>query len=183
MSIDENEFPNLRIICNEVFGEECFVAVLTILCNPKGRSQDKYFATNHEYAVGYSKRPLPKGFFAIEKDEEQIDAEYREEDKDGKYRLLELRNTHREFGRYNRKNLFYPFFAADDGQVFLEAGEGRHEVLPIWNDGFEGCWTWDRSKSKKDLALLVARKVAGRWKIYRKNYANGADRHAQDYSY
>ena len=176
MSIDENEFPNLRMICNEVFGEECFVAALTILCNPKGRSQDKYFATNHEYAVGYSKRPLPKGFFAIGKDEDQIDAEYREEDGNGKYRLLELRNTHREFDRYNRKNLFYPFFATDDGQVFLDAGKGRHQVLPIWNDGFEGCWTWDRSKSKKDLALLVARKVSGRWKIYRKNYASGADR-------
>ncbi len=164
------------MICNEVFGEECFVAVLTILCNPKGRSQDKYFATNHEYAVGYSKKPLPKGFFAIGKDEDQIDAEYREEDGNGKYRLLELRNTHREFGRHNRKNLFYPFFVTDDGRVFLDADKGRHQVLPIWNDGFEGCWTWDRSKSKKDLALLVARKVSDRWKIYRKNYATGADR-------
>ncbi|MDE2704021.1 MAG: site-specific DNA-methyltransferase, partial [Gemmatimonadota bacterium] len=39
VSIDEKELSNLRIICNEIFGEECFVAVLTILCNPKGRSQ------------------------------------------------------------------------------------------------------------------------------------------------
>ena len=176
VSIDEKELPNLRIVCNEIFGEECFVAVLTILCNPKGRSQDKYFATNHEYVLGYSKRPLPKGFFAIVKEEEQVEAEYREEDEYGKYRLLELRNTHREFGRHNRKNLFYPFFVTDNGQVFLEEGEGRHEVLPIWNDGFQGCWTWDRLKSEEDLALLVGRKIAGRWKVYRKSYANGADR-------
>ncbi len=176
LSIDENEFPNLQQICNEIFGEECFVAALTILCNPKGRSQDKYFATNHEYVVCYSKRPLPNGFFSVEKDSAQLNAEYPYEDSDGKYRLLELRNTHREFGRLNRKNLFYPLYARKDGHVFLEDGEDRMEVLPIWGDGFEGCWTWDQAKSGRDLVSLVAREVGGRWKIYRKNYANGAVR-------
>ena len=176
VSIDENEFPNLQQICNEIFGEECFVAALTILCNPKGRSQDKYFATNHEFVVCYSKRPLPKGFFTVAKDVNQINAEYREEDSDGRYRLLELRNTHREFGRFNRRNLFYPFYAGNDGQVSLEDGEDCIEVLPIWEDGFEGCWTWDRAKSRENLASLISREVGGRWKIYRKNYANGAVR-------
>ena len=176
MSIDENELPNLQQICNEIFGEECFVAALTILCNPKGRSQDKYFATNHEYVVCYSKKPLPKGFFSVAKDATQVNAEYLEEDSEGKYRLLELRNTHREFGKHNRKNLFYPFYVRNDAHVFLEDAEDRAEVLPIWDDGFEGCWTWDRAKSGKDVAFLIARKVGGRWKIYRKNYANQASR-------
>jgi len=40
VSVDERELTNLRALCNEVFGEECFVAVITLLCNPKGRSQD-----------------------------------------------------------------------------------------------------------------------------------------------
>lgn len=35
ISIDERELPNLRAVCNEIFGEECFVAVITLLCNPK----------------------------------------------------------------------------------------------------------------------------------------------------
>ena len=176
ISIDENEFPNLQQMCNEIFGEENFVATLTVLCNPKGRSQDKYFATNHEYVVCYSKQPLPKGSFSIAKDMAQISSEYPEEDSLGRYRLLELRNTHREFGKFNRRNLFYPLYAVNDGKVFLENGEDRIEVLPIWDDGFEGCWTWDRRKSEKDRHLLVAREVNGRQKIYRKNYANGADR-------
>lgn len=176
ISIDEKEIQNLRFICSEVFGEECFVAAITVLCNPKGRSQDKYFATNHEYVVVYSKSPLPKGYFAIAKDEDQIEAEYTEEDDGGKYRLLELRNTHREFGKHNRKNLFYPFFANDDGEVFLKNEEGLHKILPVWDDGFDGCWTWDRDKAEKDGDLLVAQKINDRWKIYRKSYASGADR-------
>jgi adenine-specific DNA-methyltransferase len=175
-SIDERELQNLRYVCDSVFGEECFVATLTLLCNPKGRSQDKYFATNHEYIVVYSKSPLPKGYFAISKDDDQIEAEYPEEDDGGKFRLLELRNTHREFGKHNRKNLYYPFFVDDEGEVFLDDDEGRHKVLPNWDDGFEGCWTWERPKSERDIDLLVGKLVNGRWKVYRKGYASGADR-------
>ena len=74
ISVDEKEIQNLRAICNDVFGEECFAAAITVLCNPKGRSQDKYFATNHEYLLVYSKTVLPKGYFAIAKDEDQIGA-------------------------------------------------------------------------------------------------------------
>ena len=176
ISIDEKELQNLRSICNDIFGEECFVAVLTVLCNPKGRSQDKYFATNHEYVVVYSKNPLPKGFFAIAKEDDQIEAEYTEEDDGGKYRLLELRNTHREFGRHNRRNLYYPIFVNAEGDVSLEAEDGCDQILPIWEDGFEGCWTWERPRAERDIALLTTQQVKGRWKIYRKSYASGADR-------
>lgn len=175
-SIDERELQNLRYVCDSVFGEECFVSTLTLLCNPKGRSQDKYFATNHEYVVIYSRSPLPKGYFAISKDEDQIEAEYPEEDDGGKYRLLELRNTHREFGKHNRRNLYYPLFVDEDGEVSIDESDGLHKVLPNWDDGFEGCWTWERPKAERDIELLVGRFVSGRWKVYRKSYASGADR-------
>lgn len=176
VSIDDNEVAQLRLLMDEVFGEDCFVALITLLCNPKGRSQDKYFATNHEYILVYSKTPLPKGAFAIAKEEEQIEAEYPEEDDGGKYRLLELRNTHREFGKQNRRNLFYPLYANSEGEVFIDGDDTLRKVLPVWDDGFEGCWTWERAKAEKDIELLVAREISGRWKIYRKSYANGADR-------
>ena len=176
VSIDDNEVHNLRMVMNEIFGEENFVTCITNLCNPKGRSQDKYFATNHDYIFAYSKNILPKGAFAIVKEEDQIEAEYPEEDDGGKYRLLELRNTHREFGKHNRKNLFYPFYVNLEEEVSLESEHGSKKVLPLWDDDFEGCWTWEKKKAKKDLPLLVAQKVRGRWKIYRKSYASGADR-------
>lgn len=176
ISIDDHEIHNLRLLMNEVFGEENFVANITVLCNPKGRSQDKHFATNHEYVLVYSKRPLPKGFFSIAKDEEQIDAEYTEEDDRGKFRLLELRNTHREFGKHNRKNLYYPLYANDEGEVFLNESEGPHKILPDWDDGYKGCWTWDKEKAKRDLDFLAAQKINGRWKVYRKSYSDGADK-------
>ncbi|MHB8089469.1 MAG: site-specific DNA-methyltransferase [Anaerolineaceae bacterium] len=177
ISIDDNEITNLKTLCNEVFGEECFVAQFTLLCNPKGRAQDKHFASNHEYILVYSKTLLPKGAFSIEKEAEQLQQEYTEEDDDGKFRTLELRNTHREFGKFNRKNLFYPFYVnTEDLTVSLDKDESLEKVLPIWDDGFEGCWTWGEPKAREDIAFLTARKVGEKWKIYVKDYANGSTR-------
>ncbi|MCQ5366169.1 site-specific DNA-methyltransferase [Anoxybacillus salavatliensis] len=177
ISIDDNEMANLKKICDEIFGEDNFIAQITVLCNPKGRSQDKYFATNHEYLLVYSKTILDKGYFSIEKSEEQIMKEYPLEDQKGKYRLIELRNTHREFGKHNRKNLFYPFYVNPlTKELSLEYKEGYSvTVEPIWDDGYEGCWTWDKLKALKEINLLVAKASSkGNWKIYRKNYAEGS---------
>ncbi|MBM3934164.1 MAG: site-specific DNA-methyltransferase [SAR202 cluster bacterium] len=177
ISIDEKELSNLKSIMNEIFGEESFVTVITLLCNPKGRSQDKYFATNHEYVAVYSKAPMPKGSFSLAKDEDQISQEYTEEDDLGKFRLLELRNTHREFGKHNRKNLYYPLYVnTENGEVSIEAEEGYLKIFPIWDDGFEGCWGWERPRASRDVAYLTARNVKDRWKIYRKSYAMGAEK-------
>ncbi|WP_136161889.1 site-specific DNA-methyltransferase [Sphingomonas flavalba] len=174
-SIDENEISNLRKVFDEVFGEDNLLFQITLLCNPKGRSQDKYVANCHEYLVGYSKQNLPKGSVNVPKDDEEIAANYKLKDKRGRYRELELRNTHREFGKHNRKNLYYPFYVSSTGQVSLDAQPGFHPVFPDWDDGFEGCWTWGTGKARSQLDEVVAREVKGSWKIFRKNYAEGED--------
>lgn len=177
ISIDDNEVHNLRKICDEIFGEDNFISLFTLLCNPKGRAQDKYFATNHEYVFAYSKSALPKGSFNILKDSEQIAEEYKEADLGGTFRTLELRNTHREFGRHNRPNLYYPFYVnANTEEIYLEPVENTIEVLPIWDDGFEGCWTWGKSKACDELDLLTPKKIGLKWKIYVKDYANNASK-------
>ncbi len=174
-SLDDNEIANYRKMGDEVFGEQHFLFQITMLCNPKGRAMDKYVANCHEYLIAYSKAELPKGALNIPKTEQEVTENYRLRDARGLYRELELRNTHREFGKHNRANLWYPFFVAKDGKVFLEADVNRAEVYPLWDDGFEGCWTWGKDKASKQLSEIVARQQKGEWKIYRKNYAFGED--------
>ena len=177
VSIDDNEVTHLRKVMDEVFGGECQLGCITLLCNPKGRSQDKYFATNHEYILAYSRSVLPKGALSVEKHAQQIESDYPEIDENGaKFRYLELRNTHREFGKHNRKNLYYPFFVDANGNLSLQYSNSTHEVLPDWDDGFQGCWTWDKKKSSGEIELLAARKIKDKWKIYRKSYAEGSER-------
>ena len=172
ISIDDNEQANLKLLCDDVFGEQNLVAQITTLCNPKGRSQDMYIANCHEYLLAYSRKVLTKGAMSIDKTGSQILADYPLEDVQGLYRELELRNTHREFGKHNRPNMFYPFYVNDSGDVSLEqSDEYSTEVLPMWEDGFEGCWTWDKKKAAKELDLLVAHKSDEKWTMYRKSYA------------
>ena len=175
LSIDENEISNLRTLCDEIFGEENLIFQITLLCNPKGRSQDKYIANCHEYIVGYSKQVLDKGVINVPKPDAEIEKNYKLSDDRGKYRELELRNTHREFGKHNRRNLFYPFYVNCNGEILTEERDEFISVYPIWEDGFEGCWTWGQEKSQNQLDELVAKEVKGNWKIYRKNYAENDD--------
>lgn len=174
-SIDENEVVNIRKIFEEIFGESNMLFQITLLCNPKGRSQDKFIANCHEYLVGFSKEQLNKGEMNIPKESEEISKHYKLSDKRGKYRVLELRNTHREFGRHNRRNLYYPFFVNTTGEVSLDEMSDSEVIFPDWDDGFEGCWTWSAEKSRQQIEEIVAVRSKGRWKIFRKNYAENND--------
>ena len=172
ISIDENEIINLRKICDEIFGQDRFIAQITLLCNPKGRSQDKYVATCHEYVLIYSKSVLSNGSVSIPKTLDDVKSDYPLIDKDNQpYRELELRNTHRDFGKFNRPKLWYPIYVMPDGKVSLEKKPDSVEVYPTWDDGFEGCWTWGKEKAIKEINLLVGKKVLGKMKVYRKSYA------------
>jgi adenine-specific DNA-methyltransferase len=172
ISIDDNEVENLKKICGEVFGHQNFIAQISSLNNPKGRSQDKYVATCHEYLLIFSKTQLIKGAVSIPKTAEEIKKDYPLRDKNGLYyRELELRNTHRDFGKFNRPKLYYPIYVSDDGHVSLAYTNDYHEVLPNWDDGFEGCWTWGKEKAKNEIEKLVGKYVLGQWKIYRMAYA------------
>lgn len=171
ISIDENEITNLRKICDEIFGPGQFIAQITLLCNPKGRSQDKYIANCHEYILIYSKNTLPSGSVSIPKTLDDISSDYTLSDEKGPYRELELRNTHRDFGKFNRRNLWYPFYVDSNGKVSITYVKDAKEVYPVWDDGFEGCWTWGVEKAGAEIELLTSKKVNGKTKIYRKAYA------------
>lgn len=173
ISIDDNEISNLRAICDEIFQSSRFVAQITVLCNPKGRSQDKYFATNHEYILVYSKKVLPPGSFLVDKSDEKIAKDYKLTDEKGLYRTHNLRNTHREFHRQNRPNLWYPFYINEtDCTVSLEPDKDHTiEVYPLWPDGLEGCWTWGKDKAANEIDYLCAEMSNNRWTVCRKDYA------------
>ena len=172
ISIDDNEVANLQLLCNNIFGKECFAGKVTILCNPKGRSQDKYLASCHEYLLIYTKKILDKGQLNVFKSSSDIEKDYPLADEYGAYRELELRNTHRDFGKFNRPNLYYPFYVDEGGRVSLEESNSSVKIFPNWEDGFEGCWTWNKEKANRQISHLVAKKVGNAWKIYRKGYAS-----------
>ena len=107
ISIDDNEMYHLRMMMDEIFGEENFVACVANVNNPKGRSDDKFVATAHEYVLIYKKGIT---IFNGWKPEENVLRRYNKVDKDGKlYREIDLRKTGDGDRKEDRPNLFYYF--------------------------------------------------------------------------
>lgn len=55
ISIDDIEVNNICKLCDELFGAENRIGLITVVSNLKGRSDDKYYATAHNYLLVYQK--------------------------------------------------------------------------------------------------------------------------------
>lgn len=55
VSIDDGEIRNMRMLCDEVFGESNFVSTIVWQKIHSIKNDAKYFSDNHEYAVVYAK--------------------------------------------------------------------------------------------------------------------------------
>ncbi len=53
ISIDDNQLASLKIICDEIFGEDNFLGIF--ITKQAQRSNSKHINITHEYIVGYSK--------------------------------------------------------------------------------------------------------------------------------
>ena len=172
VSIDDHEVHNLRMVTNEVFGEENFVAVIVAQTNPRGRTLDRFLAKTHEYILVFARDITQQAIVQVPKGERAL-AEYDQKDSKGQYRELELRNRNPVFNRKNRPNMFYPFYAdpKTSNVSLTQEAPFTVEILPLNSKGEEGCWTWHPPTAQKNIDMLVARKVnTGAWRVFRKDY-------------
>ena len=81
ISIDDNEVSNLRKLCDEVFGEDNFVATIVWQKIHSIKNDSRYFSENHEYAVVYSRKKEEFVLGTLPRTEE-MDARYKNIDND-----------------------------------------------------------------------------------------------------
>ena len=175
ISIDDGEADNLRKLCDEIFGASNFVADLCVVNNLKGRNDKKYIARANERMMmyvksqDYSEHGLDLGADVLK--------DYKESDKDGRYRLLELRKRGGPDTRKDRPNMYYPFFVnPTTGEVSLEQSDYYScEALPIKSNGVDGRWRWGKDTASKNISYLCGRKVGNKYNIYEKDYLEGSD--------
>lgn len=174
ISIDDNEVENLRKICDEVFGESNKIAQLVIENNPRGRQSDAFFATSHEYLLCYAGNIDSATINGMSLSEKQK-AEYKYEDKIGRYRLLGLRQRGVASLREDRPEMFFPIWVnPEDSSISLTYVEDWEEVIPKKSDGREGRWMWGKQKCINESNRLVAKLVSTRreFDIFVKDYLN-----------
>lgn len=171
ISIDANEKFNLKLMCDEIFGGNMFIADIAVINNFKGRSDDKYIATAHESMLIYQKGEFISNGVAIP---EEYETEYKLQDENGKYRLQGLRKRGSGARREDRPNMFYPFYYDERmKKIYLEPMTNNCiEILPHLSDGSEGRWRWGKETSLQRVEELVVQKVKGRneWDVFQKDY-------------
>jgi len=179
VSIDDNEVQNLRMIMDEVFGEENFFCQIIVRSNSRGQTY-KQIAKTHEYLLAYTRNPDTE-LFELEKEGDRQDLDLT--DNLGPFNLRELRNRNPKFGRHNRPNLFYPFYVNEtkegaDGfyPISLKRGNGfEKKIEPFDSQGRESCWRWGQTLSQANINintmesnLVAKRKNDGSFSIYEK---------------
>ncbi len=175
ISIDNHEFDNLKKICDEIFGEENFISCIANVNNPKGRSDDKYIATSHEYLLVYKKLEVE---FAGWVPGVKVTKRYNKNGENGKpYREIDLRKTGDNDRKEDRPNLFYYFLYNEKTNDFYPTKEeelpnGYIQIFPQKENGELGNWRWEMKTALRDLDLLVPKFMPNRktWSVFVKDY-------------
>jgi adenine-specific DNA-methyltransferase len=177
ISIDDNEQANLKLLCDEVFGEENLISQIVVQANKRGQTY-KQLAKTHEYLLVYIKSEM-----AILNELKKEFSGNTKTDDVGEFTERELRNRNPKYGRFNRPNLYYPIYINPNiidkngySPISLEKSDDFNvEVLPLNSEKQESCWRWGTKKLKNNLgevtllSNIVGRaKTTGEYGIYEK---------------
>lgn len=176
VSIDDNEVHNLRMIMNEIFGEENFIGQIIIKSNPRGSQEPLGISAEHEYVLCYSR--TEEGKLSITGNErKEDDDEFSYTSDDGrKARLLGLRKRGGDWRRSDRLKMYYPFYIDPKSKNVSLAKTKNFSiaVFPVRPEGEESRWTWGSETAKNRLNELIAREVKRNgdvvYDIYRIDY-------------
>ena len=181
ISIDDHEVDNLKKMCNEIFGEENQIGVIANVNNPKGRSDDKFIATAHEYLLIYSKSKNDTFWRGFEP-EDKVVVRYNKEDLSGKYREIDLRKTGDNDRREDRPNLFYFFYYNQNSGEFYQSKDetipdGFIQIIPTREDGAQGNWRWEIKTATEKIKMLIPKymTVRKKWGVFEKDYFDKND--------
>ena len=176
ISIDNHEIDNLKKLCNEIFGEENIIGIIANINNPKGRSDDAFLATAHEYVMVAAKNKKCSTLYGFEP-EEHITRRYNKIDKNGKeYREIDLRKTGDADRRQDRQDMFY-YFYFNESRNSLRVSKDRDsnheekEIIPLREDGVEGRWRWGFDTAVENLDKLIVKYMPNRkiWGVFEKD--------------
>lgn len=196
ISIDDNEQANLKLLCDEVFGEGNLLGPI-VQDKLNAKNDTLNIQKNHEYILCYRKKII------VNNGEEfphiNVKVEIRKEvyEEHGEYYYLNDSITTRgKGGTLNaRPNLGYTFYFNPTTNDIIPKADYNIELAKISNDKEEvytddlflcqagyipirppqvrgklGCWTWDVKKAMADKHYLFVRKTKNRYNIIKRTF-------------
>ncbi|EJL6373265.1 site-specific DNA-methyltransferase [Vibrio cholerae] len=166
ISIDDHEFSQLKIVCDEVFGEQNFVGNIVRATGQTTGQDSGGLGTSFDYILVYTKKSdvdlsgLPLTEYDLKRFQNKDDVGY--------YAYDQMRKTGSNDKREDRPNMFYPVMDPDGNEVF-----------PIATAGYEGRWRFSQESYLKhvenNMVLWKKTKRNGQevWWPYIKYYVEG----------
>ena len=146
ISIDDNEMHRLRMLMDEIFGEENFIESLIWRSRLGRGATAKNTATLHEYIIVYAKDPTLVKFRA-----------------DKRIRKTESKERLRQWGqgdkREDRPTMYYPIHSDEFGEIY-----------PIRPDGTDGRWRVSQPTMRNFIGnnlVVFEKQPDGRIEAYR----------------
>lgn len=151
-SIDDNEVSKMRMLINDVFGAENFVAQLVWKKKYTGGKHAKFYADFHEYILVFARSAEKISGFGIDRTEEET-AKFSEIDEfveeRGKFYTRPLKSNLEK-----RTTLIYPIIMPD-------------------GEPLETQWLVGEDRFKREFAekrIIFRQKKNGEWQVYKKYY-------------
>ena len=192
ISIANEENHNLKILCDEIYGERNFISQLIWHNNKKGRQMDKYIKTTCEYVLMYCK--YIESIEIADKQVEVNESLYDDKDDISLFKKgYPLHNGTAAFHIDNRPNLCYTIYynpltssiytidekvgslgnwqlpISVEGSSLMKKGYVR--ILPKRNTKYntQRVWRWGQEKTNREVSELMFVQETDGWYIYQKD--------------
>ncbi|OQB60375.1 MAG: putative methyltransferase [Bacteroidetes bacterium ADurb.Bin141] len=169
ISIDDNALTYLRVLCDEIFGQHNFVAVLPRITKKAGKTTGS-IAKNNDYILVYKKdENLELADIEVDEDNYELEDEYFLSR--GHYKLSQTL----DYGSIQYSpSLDYEIEL--DGFVFIPGGVTKDEMekRQIRNPKSDWCWRWSPKLFKFGLenGFVEVKETKNGKRIYTKTYLN-----------
>ena len=151
ISIDDNEQRNLKIICDEVFGESNFICICVWKSKSGGANDSRHIATDHEYVICYARHS--ESLNTLMDKDAVVTTSYNQRDETGEYSLDRL--DKQSLGYV--ESLDFPI-TGPDGKIYKV--EHKNPSVKVAR------WRW----SKETVAQRYNELVFKNGYVYTKNY-------------
>ncbi|WP_191014574.1 site-specific DNA-methyltransferase, partial [Treponema zioleckii] len=170
ISIDDNEQATLKILCDEIFGENNFVGNYIWRKKYGGGQAVDYFSTEHEYICVYRKT---EQMFWRDETVERSSKEFNHSDSNGIFKTTKLAKWGNTSRKEDRPTMYFPIKAPDNSDCF-----------PIAPDGNDGRWRIGKEKMKilEQNNLIHWEQKENKWIPYEKEYFTGQTKIIKDRS-
>lgn len=169
ISIDENEYAQLKLLCDSIFGENNYIASLPRITKKAGKTTN-VVANNNDFVLIYCKN-RGRAFNTLTFNDNQYKYEDEFVESRGKYKLSQTLD-------YSsiQYSATLDYEIEIEGEIFRPGGVTQEEMIDRQqrNPSSDFCWRWSKDLYEFGLSngFIVVKKTKKGRRIYTKTYKN-----------